>query len=213
MFDGNHQQHTTFGVQVSEPMPDVEVWRSMPEYPDYEVSDMGRVRCMKNRRGTTAPFFPKVAMRSQRPVVLLRKKDMTQETRRIDELVLAAFVAPRPTPDAGAVPTNGDRGDVRADNLSWVAGTVLPAHQNRKSKMRRTRKPIKKAPAPAKLSSEIKHGHWLGIGNVCVSIQPNGSLELTVAEPAESVDHHSIPLKDLDDVIRVFQAAKTIIEG
>lgn len=204
MFDGNQ-----LGPQVSV-MPDVEVWRSMDDYPDYEVSDMGRVRCIKNRRGTTAPFFPKVSMRSQRPVVLLRRKDMTQETRRIDELVLTMFVAPRPTPDSGAMPTNGDRSDVRADNLSWVAGVVLPAHQNRKAKARR-KKPVKKA--PAKLSSEIRHGHWLGIGNVCVSIQPNGSLELTVAESLESVDHHCIPLKDLDDVIRVFQAAKTIIEG
>jgi hypothetical protein len=209
MFDG--QQHSPFGVQVSEPMPDVEIWRSMTEYPDYEVSDMGRVRCIKNRRGTTAPFFPNVSMRSQRPVVLLRRKDMTQETRRIDELVLTTFVAPRPTPDAGAMPTNGDRGDVRADNLSWVPGVVLPAHQNRKAKMIRRKKPVKQA--PAKLPNEIKHGHWLGIGNVCVSVQPNGSIELTVAEPMESVDHHCIPLKDLDDVIRALQAAKTVIEG
>jgi hypothetical protein len=207
MFDGNHQQ-TAPGAVLN--MPDVETWRTISNYPDYDVSDMGRVRCMKDRRGKTAPFFPTVSMRSQRPVVMLRNGDTT-EILRIDELVLSAFVAPRPTPDAGAMPTNGDRGDVRADNLSWVAGAVLPAHQNRKGKTARRKKPVKKA--PAKLSSEIRHGHWLGIGNVCVSIQPNGSLELTVAEPMESVDHHCIPLKDLDDVIRVFQAAKTIIEG
>jgi hypothetical protein len=209
MFDGSHQQHIPFGVQASEPMPDVEIWRSMmPEYPDYEVSDMGRIRCIKDRRGTKAPFFPAVTMRSQRPVVLLRRSDMRQETRRVDEIVLSTFVGPRPTPDAGAMPTNGDRSDVRADNLHWAAGAVLPAHQKRKP---RRKKPVKQA--QAKISNEIKHGHWLGVGNTCVSIQPNGSIELTVAEPLESVDHHCIPLKDLDDVIRVLQAAKTIIEG
>lgn len=186
---------------------EVENWRPVVGYPDYEVSDMGRVRCLKDRPGGyKAPFFITAALtRPGRPVVTLRNKD-GQKVRRVDELVLEAFSGPRPAPDWGAVPTNGDRRDVRSDNLSWVAGIVKPANRIgvRRAKKKSVQKPN------VKLPKEIRHGHWLGTGNVTASIQPNGVIELTVAD---AQDYHSIPLGDLDDVIRILQAARSIIDG
>jgi hypothetical protein len=186
---------------------EVEDWRGVPGYADYEVSDMGRVRCLKDRKGGfKAPFILTTALsRPGRPMVTLRNES-GQKSRRVDELVLEAFTGPRPASDWGPVPTNGDRRDVRADNLSWVEGIVKPVKA--RSVVKR-RKAIKKAPI-VKVPSQIRHGHWLGVGNVLVSILPTQVIELTVAD---SPDHHAIPLSDLEDVIRVLQAAKTIIEG
>lgn len=184
---------------------EVENWQPVPHYPDYEVSDMGRVRCLKDRPGGyKAPFIIKQGItNSGRPVATIRNAS-GQKVRRIDELVLEAFSGPRPAPDWGAVPTNGDRRDVRADNLTWVQGVARPAGPGRKKKIIKKKYPI------AKLPKEIRHGHWLGIGNVIVSVQPNKVVELTVAD---APDHQTIPNGDLDDVIRALQAARSIIDG
>lgn len=202
------EEKTRWQPPPSTEFMEVENWRPVVSHPDYEVSDMGRVRCLKDRRGGhKAPFFIKAALtNSGRPVVTLRNED-GQKAHRVDELVLEAFLGPRPGPDWGAVPTNGDRRDVRSDNLSWVAGIVKPA--NRIGVRRPKKKVVKKQPE-VKLPKEIRHGHWLGTGNVTASIQPNGVIELTVAD---AQDYHSIPLGDLDDVIRILQAARSIIDG
>jgi hypothetical protein len=193
---------TDFDNQIEE----VEVWHSLaPQgYPDYEVSDMGRVRCTVDRKGHKAPFFPTIKTAAGRPTVLLRT-GYKQQTRRIDELVLAAFNSPRPADHWVPQPTNGDKMDVRADNLNWIPG------ERKVNRIRRTNKTTKKN--TIKMSKEIRHGHWLGMGNVLASVQPNGMVELTVSEDHQSIDHHTIPAKDLDDAIRVLQAAKTIIEA
>lgn len=194
---------------ASDVFDSVETWKTSPGHPDYEVSDMGRVRCTVGRR---APFFPVVALNMNRPVLRIRSEDRVARVRRVDELVLEAFVGPRPAIDYGPVPTNGDRQDVRLDNLSWVAGAVRPADQVYKGgrKKKKVVKRVMKKPAVVSLPGEIKHGHWLGTGKVVVSIQPNQTVELAVDE---AQDHHLIPIQHLDDVIRVLQAAKTIIEG
>ena len=193
-------------VEVWKEVASVEVWKSVSDYPDYEISDMGRIRCIKDRKGHKAPFYPSNSLRSLRPVITIRRADMKQDVRRVDELVLATFNGPRPAPHWGAVPLNGDRMDVRADNLAWVEGEGNAPKTLGKKKIR-TKKPVAKKPA---ISKEIRHGHWLGIGNVVVSIQPNGVVELEVSG---ATNHHAIPATDLDDAIRVLQAAKTIIEG
>lgn len=181
----------------------VENWKPVVSFPDYEVSDMGRVRCIKDRKGKPAPFFLSMALSAAgRPMITLRNEH-GQKARRVDEIVLEAFSGPRPHSDYGPVPTNGDRADVRADNLSWVKGVARKSRSTKK--VRRTKKTV-----PVKISQEIRHGHWLGTGNVIVSIQPNQMIELTVSD---APDHHSIPVSDLDDVIRVLQAARTIIDG
>lgn len=190
-------------LQFQNALSSLETWSSLSTlgFPDYEISDIGRVRCIKDRKGYKAPFFPATKLRNKRPTIVLRNAQMQQVTHRIDELVLQTFIGPRPAPDYGPVPTNGDLQDLRLDNLTWQPGQVAPKPVRRK----KTR--AKKA-APVKVSKEVKHGHWLGIGNVMVSIQPNRVVELTVAD---SQDHHSIPATDLDDVIRVLQAAKKIV--
>jgi hypothetical protein len=181
----------------------VEDWKPVASYPDYEVSDMGRVRCIKDRKGgKKAPFFPATKMSpSGRPMVTLRHSS-GQKAHRVDELVLEAFSGPRPGTDYGPSSVSGDRSDVRADNLTWLKGL------GRKQPVKKVRRG--KQVTPPKISTEIRHGHWLGTGNVIVSIQPNQTIELTVADAPED---HRIPVSDLDDVIRTLQAARTIIDG
>ena len=179
----------------------VENWKPVASYPDYEVSDMGRVRCIKDRKGKKAPFYPATKISpSGRPMVTLRHSS-GQKTHRVDEIVLEAFSGPRPGTDYGPSSISGDHSDVRADNLTWLKGL------GRKQPVRKARRVKRAVP---KISSEIRHGHWLGTGNVIISIQPNQVIELAVGDAPE--DHH-IPASDLDDVIRILLAARTIING
>lgn len=191
---------TTIGDDLAE----VEDWLPVTGFPDYEVSDMGRVRCLVDRKGGhKAPFILTATLSAAgRPTVTLRNA-AGQKVRRVDELVLEAFTGPRPAPDWGPTALNGDRQDVRPNNLAWSEGLI----KTRNTKRRKATKTAKKTPV-AKLPKEIRHGHWLGIGNVTVSIQPNNLVELTVDD---TQDHHSISVGDLDDVIRILQAARTII--
>lgn len=188
----------------------VEEWRPVIGYSDYEVSDMGRVRCIGPRKGRNSPFFVASFLgNGTRPVVRVRDDNKVSHTRRIDEILLEAFVGPRPASDHGPSPTNGDRQDVRLDNLSWAPGLVRKVDQAKRRNRGRKRAMAKRL-LPVRIPAEIKHGHWLGIDGVMVSVQPNQMVELMVAD---NDHHHTIPIQRLDDAIRVLQAAKAIIEG
>ena len=65
--------------------------------------------------GTSTPFKPPVGPDGRRWVVL-----GSGERRAVDELVLEAFVGPRPQPDAWAEHINGDLANDAATNLRWA---------------------------------------------------------------------------------------------
>lgn len=97
-----------------------EEWRPIPGFPGYEVSDLGRVRSLDRdgldgRRLKGRVLRPGVSRRYR--VVSLRRAGRTV-TNGIHELVLLAFVGPRPE---GAVTRhlNGDGADNRLVNLAY----------------------------------------------------------------------------------------------
>ena len=114
-------------VAVGEPCVDQpgEVWKVIPSFPDYQVSNQGRVRSQllqfsgrkseewRIKAPGTAPFGYQF--------VLLRKDGKTYN-RKIHGLVLEAFVGPRPTINGERACTrhlNGNPADNRVENLAW----------------------------------------------------------------------------------------------
>jgi hypothetical protein len=120
----------------------VEEWRVVSDWPDYEVSNFGRVRkATDGLNGTGGVIYPKGHIRK-----LYRHKghhwvgltrDRTTKTRGVAPLVCAAFHGPKPSWRHEALHNNGDGYDDRADNLRW--GTRLE-NQNDKDRHGRTPK-------------------------------------------------------------------------
>ncbi len=105
-----------------------EDWRPLPGRPGgYEVSSFGRVRRpafeAPRRRGGTQhyrAFALKAYRRNGAPVVQLSVGRGRHRAVRVARLVAEAFLPPAPR---GAVldHLDGDRGDVRPENLRWKA--------------------------------------------------------------------------------------------
>lgn len=104
-----------------------EIWRPVADFPDYEVSNLGRVRSLKMRGG----FGPR--RRADSPRILKQYIDSygrakvglrdngRSSTKTVSVLVLEAFVGPRPGDSRFVVGShlNGDPSDNRVENLIW----------------------------------------------------------------------------------------------
>ena len=100
-------------------MPDAthENWRQIPGYPDYEVSDLGRVR--SNRPLNGIPQYQRVlrpAFNHGYPQVTLHNG--TRRAWRVHRLVLLAFVGPCP-PGQEVRHGPGGKADARLVNLCY----------------------------------------------------------------------------------------------
>lgn len=95
----------------------METWKTIPNYPDYEVSDLGRVRSWKT--GAPKELSPGRSgpKRNQYLMVNLWSNGRGQPFK-IHALVLDAFVGPRPE-GLVACHNNGDNFDNRLSNLRW----------------------------------------------------------------------------------------------
>lgn len=109
-----------------------ERWLPVAGYDGYEVSDLGRVRSWKVRGGTRAaePSQLRPARQDGRRYVSLSRPGSREWRRPVSQLVLEAFVGPRP-PGAKlcARHLSGDVGDDRLANLAW--GTHAEALHDR----------------------------------------------------------------------------------
>lgn len=97
-----------------------ESWRPIPDAPDYEVSDLGRVRSYRSwKRGASngRVLRPKVGYGGY-AAVLIRLHNGRAVERRVHVLVMAAFAGPRPD---GMVTRhlNGVPSDNRLTNLAY----------------------------------------------------------------------------------------------
>jgi HNH endonuclease/NUMOD4 motif len=100
-------------------------WRTIIDFPSYEVSDEGIVRNKTTRRWVTPAPNHKGYLR----VRLVR--DGRLYDKRVHLLVLEAFVGPRPTPrHHGAHAPERDLANNRLDNLRWA----LPEENERDKK-------------------------------------------------------------------------------
>jgi hypothetical protein len=107
---------------------DSEEWRTIADWPDYEVSSMGRVKRKTDHRSKfgivhPAGYFLKPYIDPDgRPAVTL-SRNKKRKTIRISVLVCTAFHGQKPTLFHVAAHINGQPSDDRATNLYWA--TVL----------------------------------------------------------------------------------------
>lgn len=92
---------------------DIERWRNVDGYSDYEVSNWGRLR--NKRSGRFIKFCKGFGMRR---IILHRGKDYTITT--LASIVLEAFVCKRPT-DHKPFCLDGNYEHCYVENLTWVA--------------------------------------------------------------------------------------------
>jgi hypothetical protein len=122
--------------------PITEEWRVAENYPDYDVSNFGRVRrntatYWKNpKNGVQHICVPAGALLSPFPdhegyliVNLVREKRTFH--RRLSIIVCTAFNGPRPTPKHQAAHDDGVKTNNRADNLFWKTAKENKADQTR----------------------------------------------------------------------------------
>lgn len=95
----------------------MELWKRPDKYPDYEVSDLGRVRSWKTFHKTQeVPFYLK-PIKDAYP-----KVKMAGENVGLHRLVLETFVGPCPE-GMEACHNNGDKQDYKLSNLRWDTRT------------------------------------------------------------------------------------------
>lgn len=90
-----------------------EEWRPVPSFPDYEVSSLGRVRRI-GRNEALKPFCG-----GRYPQLTLYCGSM-RATVPIHQIVCAAFHGAKPTPEHEVAHGDGDRLNLRRDNLRWA---------------------------------------------------------------------------------------------
>ena len=101
--------------------PEIEVWKAIPDFPGYEVSDHGRVRSYWHRgvRGPTQAFatIRKQYLRGRYLFVPLQQNTVAR-TQDVHRLVLLAFRGSCPT-GMEACHNDGNRFNNHLSNLRW----------------------------------------------------------------------------------------------
>jgi len=103
----------------------MEKWLPVVDFPDYEVSSMGRVKSINPRQGSRAAqnggilagYKSRINTSYERWSVSLRKNGKTYYAK-IHRLVLDAFIGPAPS-GMVCLHINGDSLDNRIENLRW----------------------------------------------------------------------------------------------
>lgn len=98
-----------------------EIWKPVPDYPGYEVSNLGRVRSWRSnnpraRRETPRNLRQHALNRQYKGIQVIRDRKAHQTG--IHRLVLAAFVGPCP-PEMEACHNDGNPSNNRLSNLRW----------------------------------------------------------------------------------------------
>jgi hypothetical protein len=102
-----------------------ELWRTIAQFPDYEVSNLGRVRSLKWRKERI--LKPWKHSFGYDFVSLYVPGEKVPYKRLIHALVCEAFHGPKPTPMHEVAHWNGDQTNNRWDNLRWA----LPIENHR----------------------------------------------------------------------------------
>lgn len=97
-----------------------ETWRPVPGFPDYDVSDQGRVRSwLNNRHGRrSTPRTIGSTMTNGYRIAKLRSRDGDTKITLVHRLVLTVFVGECP-PNMEACHWDGDPANNHLENLRW----------------------------------------------------------------------------------------------
>jgi len=100
-------------------MTEKEIWKAIPGFPGYDVSNMGQVRSWKTRYRTLAPEpHPLKIQKGLRQLRVILLRNRKPHTRFVHSLVLRAFVGPCPE-EMETCHNDSDYTNNRLDNLRW----------------------------------------------------------------------------------------------
>jgi hypothetical protein len=158
-----------------------ETWKPIPDWPGYEVSDLGNVRSYWGPGGRghgrralvdTSKLVGNYKVRSgHRTAVLYRGVSREKRTAGVHVLVLETFVGPRPS-GAFACHKNGDPADNRLANLRWdtpsanVIDTLKHGTHAQSKLDEQTVKRVWKSIGSGKKDSEIAREHGVSPASV-----------------------------------------------
>jgi hypothetical protein len=113
-----------------------EEWRIVEDWPDYEISSLGRLRRVTDgTNGTGGIIYRKGHIRAIQIHKGYRTASVSKNgitvTKNISVLVCTAFNGRKPSPDHEVAHFNGDRADDRADNLRWATRLENTADKDR----------------------------------------------------------------------------------
>lgn len=100
----------------------MEVWKQVKDFPQYEVSNEGRVRTVSTGRIKKQPIHWKGY-----PMVTLRKPVQVCKTFRTHRLVAEAFI-PNPEKYPQVNHKDGDKTNNHVDNLEWCNNSMNQQH-------------------------------------------------------------------------------------
>lgn len=111
------------GVTMSD---DVEIWRPIIIWPEYEVSNLGRVRRIVSPRCSKTRVLKNILKKKGYAAVNLSHNNY-REQKKVHLLVLEAFVGPRPI-GYFANHKDGDKHNPRLDNIEYVTPAENSQH-------------------------------------------------------------------------------------
>ena len=196
------KMETMMATQKTKDGAEQELWLPIEEFDGlYEVSNFGNVRSLKGN-GEPKPMKP--GYQRDLKVVWLRKNSTTH-CRRIDRLVLEAFIGAAPGPRFGPSHQDGDMDNCRLDNMHWEDG-LSRSYKKRKPvgrpKGSKTKKiDIEPKPVARKEFSGVREQRILYCGNVEVIVNmTDGTVDLS-----QQGSTPLIRLADVPDMIKMLQ--------
>lgn len=100
-----------------------EQWKVIPEFPNYEISTLGRIRrctpVWNNRSFIGKIIKTRIEKRNRYVLVKLRHEGLVRQVR-VHILVAEAFLDPRPTPKHEVNHKDGVKANCVKDNLEWM---------------------------------------------------------------------------------------------
>jgi hypothetical protein len=101
-------------------VPEIEEWRTIAEWPDYAVSNLGRIKRITDYRHAKAGRVRKLQLQATGYwSVNLTNRHGGRQTKTVHSLVAEAFLGPRPFPDWEVNHKDTNRANPRLDNLEW----------------------------------------------------------------------------------------------
>ena len=120
-------------------MEEKEIWKDIPSFPGYQVSNLGRLKSYKEDKINGKLFKLSPDLRTGYIVVKLYNTHTgKRETRGIHRLVAEAFV-PNPENKPQVNHIDEDKSNNRVDNLEWVTAKENSNHGTRNKRIAKTK--------------------------------------------------------------------------